>query len=63
MKVYKLKVGDLVVLKTHPNELGVGIILNIIPQTLSATLYRVLFSDSIFDCWTEDIGKVTYEGR
>jgi hypothetical protein len=63
MKVYKLKVGDLVVLKAHPNELGVGIILNIIPQTLSAILYRVLFADSIFDCWAEDIGKVTYESR
>jgi hypothetical protein len=56
------KVGDLVVLKKYPKMFGVGILLNIVPQGHAATLYRVLFGDSISICYVEDIRKVTYEG-
>lgn len=56
------KAGDLVVLKRLPNLFGVGILLNIVPQGHAATLYRVLFGDSISICYGEDIRKVTYEG-
>ena len=56
------KAGDLVVLKKYPNEFGVGILLNIVPQGHAATLYRVLFGDSITICYLDDIRKVTHEG-
>ena len=52
------KAGDLVVLKKYPNEFGVGILLNILPQGHAPTLYRVLFGDSISICYSEDIRKV-----
>lgn len=61
MTIYRA--GDLVVLKRCPNEFGVGILLNIVPQGHAATLYRVLFGDSITICYSEDIRRVTYEGR
>jgi hypothetical protein len=57
------RAGDLVVLKKYPNEFGVGILLNIVPQGHAPTLYRVLFGDSISICYSEDIRKVTYESR
>jgi hypothetical protein len=56
------RVGDLVVLKKYPKMFGVGILLNIVPQGHAATLYRVLFGDSISICYSEDLRKVIYEG-
>ena len=52
------KAGDLVVLKKYPNEFGVGILLNIMPQGHAPTLYKVLFGDSISICYSKDIRKV-----
>lgn len=61
MTIYRA--GDLVVLKRCPNTFGVGILLNIVPQAHSATLYRVLFGDRISICYSGDIRKVTHESR
>ena len=62
MRRYKIRIGDLVVIKGHERDYGVGIVMNTITNGFNGqTDVRVLLNDK--ECWFPSftLRKVTYE--